>query len=103
MSARSITKACHRLTLNHQANSGTSVNTSPPSNPMACATRRATLWGTLRSVFRIRGFLAAQQVRIGDVVSLDFARYSLAGGVLARVIGIRESVTSNAVELEVFL
>lgn len=67
------------------------------------ATRRAALWGTLRRVFRIRGFLAAQQVRIGDVVSLDFSRYSLAGGVLARVIGIRESVTSNAVELEVFL
>ena len=43
MSARSITKACHRLTLNHQANSGTSVNTSPPSKPMACAMRRLTL------------------------------------------------------------
>ena len=29
MSAGSITKACHRLTLNHQPNNGTSVNTSP--------------------------------------------------------------------------
>ena len=67
------------------------------------ATRRATLWGVLRRVFRMRGFLAAQQVKLGDVVSLDLARYGLAGGVLARVIGIRESVTSNSVELEVFL
>jgi hypothetical protein len=67
------------------------------------ATRRATLWGSLRRVFRVRGFMAAQQVKLGDVVSLDFARYGLTGGVLARVIGIRESVTSNSVELEVFL
>ena len=67
------------------------------------ATRRATLWGALRRVFRLRGFLAAQQVKLGDVVSLDVARYGLAGGVLARVIGLRESITSDSVEIEVFL
>lgn len=76
------------------------VNASDASTE---ATRRATLWGSLRRVFRFRGFLAAQQVKLGDVVALDFARYGLAGGVLARVVGIRESLTSNSVELEVFL
>lgn len=65
--------------------------------------RRATLWGTLRRVFRIQGFLAAQQVKLGDTISLDFSRYGLSGGVLVRVVGMVESVTSDAIELEVFL
>lgn len=67
------------------------------------ATRRATLWGSLRRVFKIQSFLAAQQVKLGDTISLDFSRYGLSGGVLARVVGMVESVTSNAIELEVFL
>ncbi len=67
------------------------------------ATRRAAMWGVLRRVFRLSGFLAAQRVRIGEVVALDLSRYGLAGGVLATVVGLRESMTGGSVELEVFL
>lgn len=67
------------------------------------ATRRAALWGQLRRVFRLTGFLAAQQVQLNDVVALDLSRHGLAGGVLATVVGLRESITGGSVELEVFL
>ncbi len=67
------------------------------------ATRRAALWGVLRRVFRIRGFMAAGRVQLGDVIALDLSRYGLAGGVLARVIRLRESLTGGSIELEVFL
>lgn len=66
------------------------------------ATRRAALWSVPRRVVRLPGFLAAQQVRLGDVVALEISRYGLAGQ-LARVVGLRESVTGGRVELEVFL
>ena len=67
------------------------------------ASRRATLWGSLRRVFRITTFLAAQQVKIGDVVGLDLSRYGLTGPALARVVGTREALTGGSLELEVFL
>lgn len=66
------------------------------------ATRRAALWSVPRRVFRLPGFLAAQQVRLGDVVGLELGRYGLSG-VLARVVGLRESITGGRVEIEVFL
>lgn len=66
------------------------------------AARRAALWGQLRRVFRLPGFLAAQQVELGDVIGLELGRYGLSG-VLATVVGLRESVTGGRVELEVFL
>lgn len=66
------------------------------------AARRASLWGQLRRVFRLPGFLAAQQVELGDVIGLELGRYGLAG-VLATVVGLRESLTGGRVELEVFL
>ncbi len=67
------------------------------------ATRRAALWGVLRRVFGLRGFLAPQQVKLGDVVSVDFSRYGLSGGVLARVVALTESVTNNRIEMDLFL
>lgn len=66
------------------------------------ATRRAALWGQLRRVFRVSGFLAAQQVRLGDVVGLELSRHGLAG-VVATVVGLREFITGGRSELEVFL
>ena len=75
------------------------VNSSDAATEVS---RRATLWGSLRRVFRFTSTLASQQVKLGDVVQLSFARYSL-NGVLANVVGITESTTSNLVELEVFL
>lgn len=66
------------------------------------ATRRATLWGQLRRIFKLPGFLAAQQLQLGDVIALELGRYGL-GGVLATVVGLRESLTGGRVELEVFL
>lgn len=67
------------------------------------ATRRATLWGALRKVFRFESFLAAQQVNLGDVVALNFSRYGLTGGVLATVVGLDESVTDGRITMEVFV
>lgn len=67
------------------------------------ATRRAALWGQLRRVFRLTGFLAAQQVQLGDVVALELSRHGLTGGALATVVGLRESITGGSLELEVFL
>jgi len=73
------------------------------SDAAAEATRRAALWGQLRHVFQLPGYLAAQQLELGDVLALDLGRYGLGGGVLARVVGLRESVTGGRVDLEVFL
>lgn len=67
------------------------------------ATRRAALWGVLRRVFGLRGFLAPQQVKLGDVISVDFSRYGLSGGVLVRVVALSESMTSNRIEMDFFL
>lgn len=67
------------------------------------AARRATLWGSLRRVFRLRAFLAAGRVRIGSVIALELGRFALAGPTLATVVGIRESLTGGWTELEVFL
>ena len=75
-------------------------------NPTGAATeaaRRAALYSVLRRIYRVRGFLAAQQVRLGDVVSIDTPRHGLAGGVLARVVAMRENITGGSVELEVFV
>lgn len=66
------------------------------------ATRRAALWGSLRRVFRLRSFLAAQQVKLGDTITLNLSRYGL-GAANAVVVGLRESLTAASVELEVFL
>jgi len=67
------------------------------------ATRRAGLYGVLRRVFTLRATLAAQPLRLGNVVALDLSRFGLAGGVLARVIGLRESITTDSVEVEVWV
>lgn len=67
------------------------------------ATRRAALWGVLRRVFSLRGFLAPQQVKLGDVVSVDFSRYGLSGGVLARVVALSESTTNNRIDMDIFI
>lgn len=67
------------------------------------ATRRAALWGVLRRVFTIPGFLAPQQVKLGDVVSLDLSRYGLSGGVLARVVSLTENLTNNRISMDVFV
>lgn len=67
------------------------------------ASRRATLYSVLRRVFRIRGFLAAQQVVIGDVISVTSPRHGFSGGVLVRVVAMRENLTGGRVELEVFV
>lgn len=67
------------------------------------ATRQATLYSTLRYVYRLAGFTAAQQVKLGDVVALNLGRFGLNNGTLARVVGLRESLTGGRIELEVFV
>lgn len=67
------------------------------------ATRRATLWSVLRRIFRVRCFMAAQQVALNDVVLVTCPRYGLSGGVLARVVAMRENITGGSIELEVFV
>jgi hypothetical protein len=67
------------------------------------AARQATLYSTLRYVYRLAGFTAAQQVKLGDVVALNLGRFGLNNGTLARVVGLRESLTGGRIELEVFV
>jgi hypothetical protein len=67
------------------------------------ATRQAALYNTLRYVYRLAGFTAAQQVKLGDVVALNLGRFGLNNGTLARVVGLRESLTGGRIELEVFV
>jgi hypothetical protein len=66
------------------------------------AARRAALWSQLRRVFQLPGFLAAQQLKLGDVIGLELSRYGLEG-VLGVVVGLREAVTGGRVEVEVFV
>lgn len=66
------------------------------------ASRQAALWGQLRYVYRLAGFTAAQQVKLGDVVALSLGRFGLNSSTLARVVGLRESLTGGRIELEVF-
>lgn len=66
------------------------------------ASRQASLWGQLRYVYRLAGFTAAQQVKLGDVIALNLGRFGLSGATLARVVGLRESLTGGRIELEVF-
>lgn len=65
-------------------------------------TRRYQLWYDLRFVYRVRTFRAAQQINIGDCVTLTMARYGFDAGPKAVVVGMRESLTSGWVELELF-
>lgn len=67
------------------------------------ATRRATLYGTIRRLIQVTCFLGPSRVKLGDVVALDLTRYGLTGGVLARVMGIDEAPTEKRVTLTVFL
>lgn len=66
------------------------------------ATRQAALYGQLRYVYRLAGFTAAQQVKLGDVVALSLGRFGLTSSTLVRVVGLRESLTGGRIELEVF-
>lgn len=67
------------------------------------AARQAALWGVLRRRFRLQAFVGVQRVNLNDVIALDLSRYALGGGVLARVVGLRENLTGGSVEIEVFL
>lgn len=64
--------------------------------------RRRDLWGVLRFVFRVRAFLGAQQLRVGDCITLQVARYGFDAGEKVIVIGMRESITGGWVDLELF-
>lgn len=66
------------------------------------ATRQAALYGQLRYVYRLAGFTAAQQVKLGDVLALSLGRFGLNSATLVRVVGLRESLTGGRIELEVF-
>lgn len=64
--------------------------------------RRRDFRESLHFVYRFRAFLAAQSVKIGDIVALSFSRYGLTNETKVRVVGIRESMTGGWVELEVY-
>jgi hypothetical protein len=66
------------------------------------ASRRRDLWSDLRFVFRVRAFLGAQQVKIGDCVTLTVPRYGFDAGEKTIVVGMRETITGGYVELELF-
>ena len=64
--------------------------------------RRRNLWGVLRFVFRVRAFLGAQQLKVGDCITLTVPRYGFDAGEKVIVVGMRESITGGWVELELF-
>ena len=66
-------------------------------------TRRATLWGSLRKIFKVQCYAAPFTLRLGHVIKITHPRYGFSGGVLAAVIGINEQPVNARIELEVFV
>lgn len=63
------------------------------------ASRQQTLFGTQRFRYEVEGAVGPYQLKLNDPVTLKDARFGLAAGVLCRVIGIRESLLDNRVEV----
>lgn len=66
------------------------------------ATRRAALHAVVRSTVRLTTFSQALAVNLGDVVRLTHPRFGYSAGELAVVVGIRDRITENRVELELW-
>lgn len=64
--------------------------------------RRATLWGALRKIYKVKCFSAPFTQRIGNVIRITHPRYGFGAGTLATVIGISERPTQAVVDLEIF-
>ena len=64
--------------------------------------RRYTLWYDLRFIYRVRAFVVAQSLKIGDCVTLTLPRYGFDSGAKTIIVGMRESLSSGYVELELF-
>lgn len=64
--------------------------------------RRATLWGTVRTVFELTAYIAPLRLKLGDVVKLTHPRFGFAAGELCVVTGFDERLTDNQVKLELF-
>jgi hypothetical protein len=69
------------------------------TDAQAEATRLLTLWGAVRRTYQAECILAPLTLNLGDVVSLEHPRYGLSAGVLLKIIGISESVTTRRVTL----
>ena len=74
------------------------------SDASAEATRRATLYGSIRFLLRATCFLGPARAKLGDVVQADLGgRFGMNGTAYARIVGIDESPTSSRVELTLFV
>lgn len=91
------------------SNNGTEDPTLIPSlfvyaaDAAAEATRRMTIWGSRRYVFRVSCFVAPLLLRLGDVVTLQHPRYGLHDGRNGVVVRIVERLSQKKVELDVLL
>jgi hypothetical protein len=74
-----------------------------PYHGNAEAVRRATLFGQLRFVWVIQTTLVGTRLALGGLVGLALGRVMSGATVLARVVGLRESIMSDKVEVEVWL
>lgn len=66
------------------------------------ATRRAALAAVVRTTVRLTTYAQALSANLGDVVDLTHPRFGYSAGELAVVVGIRDRVSANRVELEVW-
>lgn len=66
------------------------------------ATRRAGLFNVVRTTVRLTTFAQALAVNLGDVVHLTHPRFGFSAGALAVVVGIRDRISDNRVELELW-
>lgn len=66
-------------------------------------TRRATLWGTLRKIFKVGCYASPFTLRIGHVIKITHPRFGFSGGVLGVVVGIHERPVAAQIDLEVFV
>lgn len=64
--------------------------------------RRNSMWSLLRLILRVRAFVAAQSLKIGDCITLQMPRYGCDAGEKVIIVGMRESLLSRYVELELF-
>lgn len=66
------------------------------------ATRRAVLESTVRTVYRLEGFLAPFLLELGDEILITYPRFGFDSGLTAIVVGFEESPTANRMVLEVW-
>lgn len=73
-----------------------------PAEAATEVTRRATLYGTVRSIYAVGVWTAPLRVNLGEVIKIIHPRFGFAAGALAVVVGLDEEPSSGRVTLRVW-